>query len=74
MNRTAPLSTVIDANVKRAVTHFCKRRGLKLQYLVEQALVEQLEDEIDLEAYHARRDEETVALGKILSERRKRRP
>lgn len=72
MSRTATLSTVIDANVKDAATRFCKRRGLKLQYLVEQALVEQLEDEIDLEAYHQRRHEETIPLEKILSTRAKR--
>ena len=66
MHRTTTLSTVIDADVKEAAARFCKRRGLKLQYLVEQALVEQLEDEIDLEAYHQRRHEATVPLEKIL--------
>ena len=72
MNETATLSTVIDARVKDAITAFCKRRGIKLRYLIEQALIEQLEDEIDLEAYHARRDEETVPLEEILSGLRER--
>jgi hypothetical protein len=67
MKRTATLSTVIDADVKRAVTLFCKRRGLKLQYLVEKALVEQLEDEIDLDAYTERSEEPTVSLEKVMS-------
>lgn len=62
----AVLSTVIDSNVKKAVTQFCKRRGLKLRHLIEQALVEQLEDEIDLEAYHQRRYEDTFSLEEIL--------
>ena len=66
MNETATLSTVIDARVKDAITSFCKRRGIKLRYLVEQALIEQLEDEIDLEAYRERRDEETFSLEEIL--------
>ena len=66
MNETATLSTVIDVRVKDAITSFCKRRGIKLRYLVEQALIEQLEDEIDLEAYRARRDEETFSLEEIL--------
>jgi hypothetical protein len=72
MNETATLSTVIDARVKDAVTAFCKRRGIKLRYLIEQALIEQLEDEIDLEAYRARRDEETVPLEQILNKLAKR--
>lgn len=67
MAETATLSTVIDARVKDAITSFCKERGIKLRYLIEQALVERLEDEIDLEAYHARRDEETVSIEEILA-------
>ena len=67
MNETATLSTIIDARVKDALVSFCKRRGIKLRYLIEQALVEQLEDEIDLEAYHARRNEETVSLEEVLA-------
>ena len=67
MSETATLSTVIDVRVKDAITSFCKRRGIKLRYMVEQALIEQLEDEIDLEAYHARRNEETVSLEEVLA-------
>ena len=47
MSETVTLSTIIDARVKKAVTEFCKRRGVKMRYLIEQALVEQMEDEID---------------------------
>ena len=72
MSQTSTLSTIIDAQVKEAVTEFCKRRGIKLRYLVEQALVEQLEDEIDLEAYRTRRNEETVPLEQILKGRKKK--
>ena len=70
MNETATLSTIIDARVKDALVRFCKRRGIKLRYLIEQAIVEQMEDEIDLEAYHARREEETVSLEEVLAGRR----
>lgn len=66
MSETATLSTVIDVRVKDAITSFCKRRGIKMRYLIEQALIEQLEDEIDLEAYHERRNEETISLEEIL--------
>ncbi len=72
MSQTATLSTIIDAQVKVAVTEFCKRRGVKLRYLVEQALIEQLEDEIDLEAYHQRKNEERIPLEKILFRRKKK--
>jgi len=68
MSETATLSTIIDANVKKAVTRYCKERGIKLRFLVEQALIERLEDEIDLEAFHARRSEETFSLEEILAE------
>lgn len=60
------LSTIIATDVKKAAISFCKKRGLKLRHLIEQAIVEQIEDEIDLEAYHARRDEETIPLEKVL--------
>lgn len=68
---TAVLSTIIDARVKRAVSYFCRQRGLKLRYVVEEALVERLEDEIDLAAYHRRRSEEMVSLDDVLSQREK---
>jgi antitoxin component of RelBE/YafQ-DinJ toxin-antitoxin module len=71
MATTSVLSTIIDSRVKKAVTSFCKRRGLKLRHVVEQALIEQMEDEMDLETYLARRDENTVSLEKILAGRKK---
>ena len=71
MSETATLSTIIDARVKDAVTEFCKRRGIKMRYLIEQALIEQLEDEIDLEAFRTRRNEETFSLDEVLAGLRK---
>ena len=73
MNETATLSTVIDSRVKDALVSFCKRRGIKLRYMIEQALIEQLEDEIDLEAYEARRNEETVSLEEVLAGSKRKR-
>jgi len=72
MGKTAPLSTVIDADVKKAVAEYCRRRGLKLRYFIEQALVEQIEDAIDLEAWHERRDEDLIGLEDILASRKKK--
>ena len=67
---TATLSTVIDARVKRALSVYCKRKGLKVRYVVEEALVEQLEDEIDREAYYARKEEDLFSLEEILADRK----
>ena len=67
MGDTATLSTIIDARVKDAVAEFCKRRGIKMRYLIEQALIEQLEDEVDLEAWRERRNEETFSLEEVLA-------
>ena len=53
--------------MKKQEYSLCKRRGIKLRYMIEQALIEQLEDEIDLEAYRARRDEETFSLEEVLA-------
>lgn len=72
MSETATLSTIIDARVKEAITIYCKERGIKLRHLIEQALVEQIEDEIDLEAYRNRRNEETVSLEEVLAKSNKR--
>lgn len=72
MEQITTLSTQIDRHIKEATAEFCKRRGLKLRYFVEQALLEQLEDEIDLEAYHARRAEKTISLEAILAGQKKR--
>lgn len=66
--KTATLSTIINSNIKKVLVEFCHKRGLKIRYLIEQALVEYLENEIDLEAYHARKNEETVILEELLSQ------
>ena len=70
MARSATLSTILDPEVKRALSSYCKRRGLKLRFVVEQALLEQLEDEIDLEAYSRRKDETRIPLDQILQGRK----
>ena len=72
MSETATLSTIIDARVKDALIEFCKKRGIKMRYLIEQALIEQLQDEIDLEAYRSRRNEETYSLEDVLAGLRKK--
>lgn len=66
MSKTASLSTIIDDDIKRALVAYCKARGLKIRHVIEQALLEQLEDAIDLDAYIQRRDEEAIDFDTIL--------
>lgn len=68
MSSVVTLSTNIDLKLKKALTDFCKKRGLKIQHFVEKAIVEQLEDEIDLEAYYKRKDEESISFDKLVNE------
>ena len=43
-----------------------KKRGTKLRYSIEQALIDLMEDKFDLEAYNERRNEETIPFEDIL--------
>lgn len=71
MAKHATLSTNIDSELKEALTLFCKRRGLKIQSVVEEAIREQLEDEIDLAAFNERKHEEELSLASVLKKLKK---
>jgi antitoxin component of RelBE/YafQ-DinJ toxin-antitoxin module len=66
MEKQSTLSTNIDSDLKKALTVFCKKRGLKIQSVVENAIREQLEDEIDLASYNERKNEEEVSMTALL--------
>jgi antitoxin component of RelBE/YafQ-DinJ toxin-antitoxin module len=66
MTKSVTLSTNIDAQIKEALSSFCKKKGLKIQHFVEKAILEQLEDAIDLEAYYERKDEETISFDELI--------
>lgn len=66
MLKQSTLSTNIDSDLKKALAAFCKKRGLKIQSVVENAIREQLEDEIDLASYDERKNEEEISLASIL--------
>lgn len=68
MSNDTTLSTIIDFDIKEALVTFCKQNGLKLRYFIEQALVEKLEDEIDIRAYNKRKNEETFSLEEVLAD------
>jgi antitoxin component of RelBE/YafQ-DinJ toxin-antitoxin module len=71
MEKQSTLSTNIDSDLKKALAAFCKKRGLKIQSVVENAILEQLEDEIDLASYDERKNEEEVSLAAILKKLKK---
>ena len=64
--KSEPLSTLIDGSIKRALVRFCKKKGLKIRHVIEEAIAERLEDELDLAAYRARKNEEVVSLEAVL--------
>lgn len=66
MEKQATLSTNIDLELKKALSAFCKKRGLKIQSVVENAIREQLEDEIDLASYDERKNEEEISLVSVI--------
>ena len=71
MEKQATLSTSIDSELKKALAAFCKKRGLKIQSVVENAIREQLEDEIDLASYDERKNEEEISLTAVLKKLKK---
>lgn len=71
MAKQVTLSTNIDFDLKEALAAFCKRRGLKIQSVVENAIREQLEDEIDLASYQERKNEEEISLAVVLKKLKK---
>ena len=71
MSKYATLSTNIDSDLKKALSMFCKRKGLKIQSVVENGIREQLEDELDLAAYEERKNEEEISLSTVLKNLKK---
>ncbi len=71
MAKLATLSTNIDFELKEALSMFCKKHGLKIQSVVENAIREQLEDEIDLASYQEQKNEEEISLAMVLKKLKK---
>jgi predicted transcriptional regulator len=53
-------STTLRRETKELLERFCKNRGVRMNHLVEQAILEHLEDEMDKEVIEARELEEVV--------------
>ena len=56
----APFSTTLRQSTKELLERFSKKRGAKINHIVEQALLEFIEDEMDKEVIDARELEETI--------------
>jgi hypothetical protein len=53
-------STTLTKPTKELLERFCKNRGLRMNHLVERAILELLEDEMDKEIIEKRELEENV--------------
>ena len=66
MSKQVTLTTNIDQDLKKALSLFCKKYGLKIQSVVENAIRERLEDEVDIAIYNERKNEQEVSLESVL--------
>ncbi len=66
MKKRSNLSIQIDSQIKKALILFCKERGLKIQTVVENAIYEYLEEELDLSTCETRKNEEEISLATVV--------
>ncbi len=59
-NEIVNFSTTISRDSKELLERFCKARGLRMNHIVEKAILEYLEDEMDKVLIEERELEETV--------------
>lgn len=57
---TVTFSTNMNKDTKELLERFCKARGLRMNHLVEKAILEFIEDEMDRSIIDDRELEETV--------------
>ena len=57
---TVAFSTTLTKPTKDLLERFCRKRGLRMNHLVERAILELLEDEMDKAIIEQREFEETV--------------
>ena len=56
-----PFSTTLNKKTIRVLEQFCKTKGLKINYVVDTALIHFLEDEMDKMIIAQRADEEFIS-------------
>jgi len=57
---TISFSTTLTKPTKELLDRFCRKRGLRINHVVERAIIELLEDEMDREIIDERELEPTV--------------
>ncbi|MBK6846394.1 MAG: hypothetical protein IPG96_02165 [Proteobacteria bacterium] len=60
VQKVVSFSTTMSKDTKELLERFCKQRGLRMNHLVEQAILEHLEDEMDRELIESRELEPLV--------------
>ncbi len=60
------MTVTIDFKTKKALTEYCKKHGKKIQHVVEEAILQTIEDEIDLEAIQLREDEDVISFEEVI--------
>ena len=64
--KTAYISLKFSAKLKSVLMQFCRKRGLKINHFIQEAILERLEDEDDLAVYKKRRHEKRISLEELL--------
>lgn len=64
--KSVNISTQISDKAKKALNLFCKKRGIKIGRFIENAIIEKLEDEIDMAEYEERKNEERMSLDEVI--------
>jgi len=65
---TVQISARIDVALKKAVDEYCKSHGIVMNYFVQEALVDRLEELEDIEDLRKIRHEPTRPLSEVLKE------
>lgn len=67
-NHEVDLTIKIDSELKNALMLFCRKKGMSIDHLIEDALIEKLEDEIDIQFFDRRSEEGVVPFEAIIEQ------
>lgn len=65
IKKMTSLSTTMSSETKKLLEKYCKSRGLKMSYFIEQAVIEKLEDDMDSQIVQERANEPTVSWKRV---------
>lgn len=64
------LSITLSQTTKSLLARFCKKRGIKINHFLEEAVLEKLEDEMDAEIIESRLHEPLIVWKKVTFRKR----